>query len=70
MPPIIIPAKVEGKLEYSEKKRINILRVESDRFKICEPNEIKTKRHLGLLGEITWVVHVFKDGKFRTRRLN
>ncbi len=63
-----IKTNLEGALGYLRKRETNVLRVESDKFKICEPKEVRTQKYL--IAERTFIVHVSKDGKIRTKPLN
>ena len=61
-------ANLEGALGYLRKRETNVLRVESDKFKICEPKEVRAQKYL--LAERTFIVHVPKKGKIRIQPLN
>ncbi len=62
--------QANANFDYTNKTIESTLRIERDRFKVCEPKEVKTRRYKGLIGEITWIVHVKENGKIRTKRLN
>jgi hypothetical protein len=69
--PSISPVNLNLELGASTKKEINIVRYESDKLKICESKEIRTKRYFGLFGEKTWIVHLLdKKGRVSVKRLN
>jgi hypothetical protein len=69
--PIPIP-NVNIDLGHSiEKKEItNVLKIDPDKHKICEPFTVRAKRYKGLFGEIVWLIHVFGPKKFIIRQLN
>lgn len=63
-------ANANANFDYSNKTIESLLRIEKDRFNVCEPKEVKTRRYKGLIGEVTWIVHVKKNGKMTAKRLN
>jgi hypothetical protein len=63
-----IKAHFEGALGYFRKRETYVLRIESDKFKICEPKEVRSQKYL--LAERTFIVHVPKKGKIRIEPLN
>jgi hypothetical protein len=70
LPPPISPVNLNLEFGASIKKETNILRYESDTLKVCEPKLVRTQRYLGVVGEITWIVHILKKGKVKSTRLN
>lgn len=61
-------AKFEGALGYFRKRETSVLRVESDKFKICEAKEVRAQKYL--FAEKTYIVHISKKGKIRALPLN
>jgi hypothetical protein len=61
-----------GRGEASYKKEVIDEKVVIDKrnFRACHPKEVVTKRYKGMIGEITWIVHVTSDGKITYERLN
>lgn len=67
-PDIKLPdTKVNMDLGYGRKRDLNVLRLESDKFKICEPKIVRAQKYL--ISEKTWIVHVPKKGKIRIKLL-
>jgi hypothetical protein len=61
---------VAGEASYKKEKREEELIIDKRNFVPCHGKEVKTKRYKGMIGEITWIVHVRKDGKITYERLN
>jgi hypothetical protein len=65
---LIFKINLEGALGYLRKRETHVLRVESDKFKICEPKEVRTQKYV--FAERTYIVHIPKKGKIRFKPLN
>lgn len=53
-----LPLKLGIAYKRENKKIVHTLRVEDDKFKICESKEIRRKE---LFGEMIWLVHRLED---------
>jgi hypothetical protein len=58
---------IEAALGYHRKRQINVSRIESDKFKICEPTIVRAQKYV--VSEQTWIVHVPKKGRIRAKLL-
>jgi hypothetical protein len=67
---IMTTFSVAGEASYKKEKREEELIINKRNFVPCQGKEVKTKRHKSMIGEITWIVHVRKDGKITYERLN
>jgi hypothetical protein len=61
---------VAGEASYKKEKREEELIIDKRNFVPCQGKEVITKRYRGMISEITWIVHVRKDGKITYERLN
>lgn len=51
---------------HETKKSRKVIRIEADKFKVCEP---KVERKQKLIGEDIWVIHRTEDDKWDIKKL-
>jgi len=57
------------KLPFSHKSKSikKVLRIETDKFRICEAKEIRKPKWL--IGQEVWIVHINKNGEINCKKL-
>ena len=56
-------------LPFSHKSKSikKVLRIETDKLRICEAKEIRKSKWL--IGQEVWIVHISKDGEINCKKL-